>query len=196
MENLNNNVVEENVQDAKPNVDEKQEKTFTQADIDKIIGKQFAKWQKKMEIEKNQAMEEAREAERLEKMSQEERSKNELASLKKQLEEMQKKEARKDLANSTLKEMSTRNIDAEFLDFILAKDADETKSRLDIFEEKFNSMVDAKVEKILNEKLRGKSPIASTKEAQVAEFTADDIRKMTPAEINANWDKIKNIKLS
>lgn len=188
--------VKNQVENSNVKAEVKTEKTFTQADIDKIINKQFAKWQKKMEVEKNQAMEEAREAERLEKMSAEERSKNELLTLKKQLEDMQKKEARKDLANSTLKEMSTRGIDADFLDFILAKDADTTKNRLDIFEEKFNSMVNAKVESIVAERFKGKTPVTSTTQSTTSEFSVEDIKRMSPAEINANWDKIKNIKLT
>lgn len=175
---------------------EVKEKTFTQADLDKIINKQFAKWQQKMEEERNKVAEETRESERLEKMSAEERSKNELEKLKKKLEEMQRNEARKDLTNSTLKEMSTRGIDADFLEFIMGEDADTTKSRLDTFEEKFNSMVNAKVEAIIAERFKGKTPVTSTTTTSSSEFSVEDIKRMSPSEINRNWDKIKHIKLT
>lgn len=196
---INNTSVEEVQTEANETTEvkaETKEKTFTQADIDKIISKQFSKWQRKMEEEKNKVAEETREAERLEKMSAEERSKNELEKLKKQLQEMQKNEARKDLTNSTLKEMSTRGIDADFLDFIMGEDADTTKNRLDTFEEKFNSMVNAKVEAIIAERFKGKTPVTSTTTTTSSEFTVEDIKRMTPAEINRNWDKIKRIKLT
>ena len=91
--------------------------------------------------------------------------------------------------------MATRGIDADFLDFVLGVDADTTKSRLDIFEAKFNSMVDAKVEAIIAERIKGKTPITSTKTTTSSEFTADDVKKMSVDEINRNWDKIKHIKL-
>ena len=128
-------------------------------------------------------------------MSAEERTKNEIETLRKQLEEVKQAEARKDLTNSTLKEMATRGIDADFLDFVLGVDADTTKSRLDVFEAKFNSMVDAKVEAIIAERIKGKTPITSTKTITSSEFTADDVKKMSVDEINRNWDKIKHIKL-
>lgn len=171
------------------------EKIFTQADFDKAFNKAYAKlsseFEKKLEAEKNKV----EEAKKLETMSAEERTKNEIEALRKQLEEVKQAEARKDLTNSTLKEMATRGIDADFLDFVLGVDADTTKSRLDIFEAKFNSMVDAKVEAIIAERIKGKTPITSTKTTTSSEFTADDVKKMSVDEINRNWDKIKHIKL-
>ncbi len=171
------------------------EKTFTQSDFDKAFNKAYAKlsseFEKKLEAEKNKV----EEAKKLETMSAEERTKNEIETLRKQLEEVKQAEARKDLTNSTLKEMATRGIDADFLDFVLGVDADTTKSRLDIFEAKFNSMVDAKVEAIIAERIKGKTPITSTKTTTSSEFTADDVKKMSVDEINRNWDKIKHIKL-
>jgi hypothetical protein len=168
------------------------EKTFTQEDVDRIINKQFAKWKQKMEEEKNKVAE----AERLEKMSAEERSKNELEKLKKQLEEIKKSEARKDLTNSTLKEMSARGIDADFLEFIIGEDADITKNRLDTFEEKFNLMVNERVDALVAERFKGKTPITSTNKTQSNEFTVEDIKRMSPSDINKYWDKIKHIKLN
>lgn len=185
----------DNNQSSQVSEQNKNEKTFTQADFDKAFNKAYAKlsseFEKKLEAEKSKV----EEAKKLETMSAEERSKNELEKLKKQLEEMQKAEARKDLTNSTLKEMATRGIDADFLDFVMGEDADTTKSRLDTFEAKFNSMVDAKVEAIIAERIKGKTPITSTKTTTSSEFTAEDVKKMSVDEINRNWDKIKHIKL-
>lgn len=171
------------------------EKTFTQADIDKIIGKQFAKWQSKMEAEKEKAKEEALKAKELEQMSAEDRAKKKMEELQNEVEKMKSERAREALTSSTLKEMSVRGIDADFLDFVIGKDVETTKERLDIFEAKFNSMVDAKVEAIIAERMKGITPITSTKTSVLSEFTAEDVKKMSVDEINRNWDKIKHIKL-
>ena len=56
-------------------VEVKEEKTFTQAELDKILNKKFAQWQKKTEEEK-------KEAERKAKLSEEERLQKKEKSLK------------------------------------------------------------------------------------------------------------------
>ena len=61
MENLENNVVEKvkteggSVETEKVNEVVKEEKTFTQAELDKILNKKFAQWQKKTEEAKAEA---------------------------------------------------------------------------------------------------------------------------------------------
>ena len=73
MENLENNVVEEvkteggAVETQKVNEAVKEEKTFTQAELDKILNKKFAQWQKKTEEAKAEAERKAKltEAEKL-----------------------------------------------------------------------------------------------------------------------------------
>lgn len=169
------------------------EKTFTQADVDKIIGKQFAKWQQKIEAEKKKEAEKVEEAKKLANMSAEEKSKKEIEDMKKQLQEFQQREARKDLETTTLKIMSEKGIDADFLSFIIGDDADTTKERLDLFESKFNSMLQTKVEAQINDRLRGVVPKSSTLTNPKGDYTIEDVKAMSPSEINSNWEKIKHL---
>ena len=56
---INNNVVEERIeaiaQEEANQVEVKEEKTFTQEELDKILNKKFAQWQKKTEEAKAEA---------------------------------------------------------------------------------------------------------------------------------------------
>jgi hypothetical protein len=206
MENIETNVSEtvenivtenstDNVQDNTNNT-QQEEKLIPQSQLEDIINKKYAQWAKKAEDEKQKAMIEAKEAEKLEKMSASERYEKKLADLEKKLEEKEKAESRKDLTNTTLKELSVRGIDSDFLEFVLGDNADETKEKLDLFENKLNAMVEAKVTSQVQDRLRGNAPKTSTIPQTKSSFTLDDIKTMTPEQINANWDTISKIKFN
>lgn len=151
-----NNEVENNV------AAENEEKMIPQSKVEEIINKKYAKMMKKIEEEKEAAATKAREAAKLEKMSENERTLAKIAQLEEKLAQKEAAEARKDLTNATLKELSVRGIDSDFLDFVIAEDAEKTKEKLDIFDKKFNAMVDAKAEAMVKERLRGNAPVTGT----------------------------------
>lgn len=194
-ENTENNTEnKENVQD-NTNVQEKQqekEKTFTQEDIDRIIAKKIKQWEKKTE-EKTKEIEEA---ERLKAMSESERQQEEM---KRQLEEFNKMKAemaREKLSNQVVKELASRDLPIEYAEYVMVVgDADATMERLKTFDEKYKADIQAEVDKRVQERLKGNVPRSSTIE-QKGEFTVEDVKKMSTAEINKNWDKIKHLKLS
>lgn len=198
--NVSEDVKAENIDNVQTDTNNEQntqneEKMIPQSQLEEIINKKYAQWNKKTEEAKEKAIQEAKEAEKLEKMSASERYEKKLADLEKKLEEKEKAEARKDLTNTTLKELSVRGIDSDFLDFVLADNADDTKAKLDLFESKFNSMVEAKVNAQVQDRLRGNAPKTSTIQTK-SSFTVEDIKNMSPTEINKNWEQIKNIKLN
>ena len=195
VENITNEDSTSNVQDNTNNT-QQDEKMIPQSQLEDIINKKYAQWAKKTEDEKQKAIIEAKEAEKLEKMSASERYEKKLANLEKKLEEKEKAEARKDLTNTTLKELSVRGIDSDFLDFVLGENADDTKQKLDLFETKFNAMVEAKVTSQVQDRLRGNAPKTSTIPQTKSSFTLEDLKTMSPAEINANWDTISKMKLN
>ena len=92
MENQNNVVneaVETQVEGVKAEVDTvevKEEKTFTQAELDKILNKKFAQWQKKTEEAKAEAERKAKLTE-AEKLAEE---RKEFEDMKKQIEYVQR----------------------------------------------------------------------------------------------------------
>ena len=146
----------------------KEEKTFTQAELDKILNKKFAQWQKKTEEAKAEA----------EKLAEE---RKEFEAMKKQFEYEQR-------VNSTSKVLASNNLPIEFADFLIAENDEATTQRVDLFKNAFNEAL----EKALVERLKGNTPKTST--VQTKTFTVNDIKNMSAEEINKNWEQIKNIK--
>ena len=184
MENQNINVndtVEDKVEGGATETDTvevKEEKTFTQAELDKILNKKFAQWQKKTEEAKQ-------EAERKAKLTEAEK----LAEERKEFEAMRKQFEYEKRVNSTSKTLASNNLPVEFADFLIAEDDEATTQRVDLFKNAFNEAV----EKSVNQRLKGNTPKTSTVKTKT--FTANDVKSMTPDEINKNWEQIKNIKL-
>ena len=185
MENQNN-VVENEIVGAKTEdgavevdtVEVKEEKTFTQAELEKILNKKFAQWQKKTEEAKI-------EAERKAKLTEAEK----LAEERKEFEAMRKQFEYEKRVNSTSKVLASNNLPVEFADFLIAESDEATTQRVDLFKNAFNEAL----EKALTERLRGNTPKISTVKNRT--FTANDIKNMSVEEINKNWEQIKNIKL-
>ena len=159
-------------------VEVKEEKTFTQAELDKILNKKFAQWQKKTEEAKI-------EAERKAKLTEAEK----LAEERKEFEAMRKQFEYEKRVNSTSKVLASNNLPVEFADFLIAESDEATTQRVDLFKNAFNEAL----EKALTERLRGNTPKTSTVKNRT--FTANDIKNMSVEEINKNWEQIKNIKL-
>ena len=184
MENTNVNVnetVENKAEGGAVEVDTvevKEEKTFTQAELDKILNKKFAQWQKKTEEAKI-------EAERKAKLTEAEK----LAEERKEFESMKRQFEYEKRVNSTSKVLASNNLPVEFADFLIAESDEATTQRVDLFKNAFNEAL----EKALTERLRGNTPKTSTVKNRT--FTANDIKNMSVEEINKNWEQIKNIKL-
>ena len=155
----------------------KEEKTFTQAELDKILNKKFAQWQKKTEEAKA-------EAERKAKLTEAEK----LAEERKEFEAMKKQFEYEQRVNSTSKVLASNNLPIEFADFLIAENDEATTQRVDLFKNAFNEAL----EKALVERLKGNTPKTST--VQTKTFTVNDIKNMSAEEINKNWEQIKNIK--
>ena len=165
MENQNINVNEETVE-AKTEggavetntVEVKEEKTFTQTELDKILNKKFAQWQKKTEEAKI-------EAERKAKLTEAEK----LAEERKEFESMKRQFEYEQRVNSTSKVLASNNLPIEFSDFLVADTEEATTQRVDLFKNAFNEAV----EKLVTERLRGNTPkvgISSNKEISKKEF--------------------------
>ena len=112
MENQNNVVneeVTENIETTEQveNVEVKNEKTFTQEELDKILNKKFAQWQKKTEEAKL-------EAERKAKLTEAEK----LAEERKEFEALKKHFEYEKRVNSTSKVLASNNLPVEFADFL------------------------------------------------------------------------------
>ena len=173
MENQNVNVNENETVEVKAEggaaevdtVEVKEEKTFTQAELDKILNKKFAQWQKKTEEAKI-------EAERKAKLTEAEK----LAEERKEFEAMRKQFEYEQRVNSTSKVLASNNLPIEFSDFLVADTEEATTQRVDLFKNAFNEAV----EKLVNERLKGSVPKVGTSTKK--EITKEQFKKMDLAQ--------------
>lgn len=125
------------------------EKKYTDADVDAIIDKKFAKWQKEHESK-------VKEAEKLAEMNAQEKAEYERDELQKRLDELENKTALAEMtkvARTMLKDKHL-NIGDELLEILVTPDAEKTKQNVDSFSTLFAAAVDAEV----NERLKSTAP--------------------------------------
>lgn len=129
------------------------EKKYSDADLDDIIGKKFAKWQK----EQQKAVEEA---EKLAKMSAQEKAEHQRDALQKELDALKKEKALAEMSKTARKLLAEKNITIsdELLSMMVTTDATETKAAIDGFAKLF----DEAVENAVKGRLRGEIPKTST----------------------------------
>ena len=129
------------------------EKKYSDADLDKIIGKKFAEWQTKKEKE-------IEEAKKLEKMSAQEKAEHKSAELQRELDELKREKALAEMSKTARKLLSEKNITVsdELLSLMVTTDATETKAAIDSFAKLFSESV----ENAVKERVRGNVPAAGT----------------------------------
>ena len=96
----------------------------------------------------------AEEAERLSKLSEKERAEEQAKLDKQEIEELRAKLAMKDLEDDTIKELKEQELDSDFLEFVIADDAEKTLEKI----KRFKPLFDKAVNQAVDERVRGKSP--------------------------------------
>ena len=87
-------------------------------------------------------------------MNTEEKHKHEMEKIKAQLESITKDKSRMELKDQTLKIMSEKQIPLEFVEMIMADDAEKVNANLDVAKKVF----DLAVQKAVDERLKGTPP--------------------------------------
>lgn len=128
------------------------EKKYTDEEVDALIERKFAEWQKKHE--KQQAK--LDEAERLKNMSDQERKDHEMEELRKQVSALQKKETMAKMSTTARTMLSAKGItvDDNLVGMLISEDADATKSAVDAFITAFQDAVS----KAVKDALKGEAP--------------------------------------
>ena len=129
------------------------EAKYTDADLDRIIGQKFAAWQKQQEKKVS-------EAERLSKMTAEEKAAERVKALEDKLHSYEVAAAKADMMKQGRAMLHDKNIVVgdELLSNLIAEDAESTKASV----ESFISMFNAAVEKAVKEALKGEAPKAGS----------------------------------
>ena len=143
-----------------PGNDPKPAAKYTDEDVDKIIEKKFAEWQKKQEKKVS-------EAERLSKMTAEEKANERIKQLEERLAAADREKAVAAMSRQARSILSEKNINVndELLANLVADDADATKANC----ENFISMFTAAVEKAVKERVKGDTPKTGTSSGMTKE---------------------------
>lgn len=150
-ENVNNekNAAADQKQGAKSTDSKKSEAKYTDADVDEILNKKFAKWQAQQERA-------VTEAKKLAEMNATQKAEYQRDQLQKELNELKKQAALSEMMKTSRKMLSEEgiNVPDELLSVMVTTEAEETKASVDGFVKLFKEAVDNAVK----EKLRGETP--------------------------------------
>lgn len=117
--------------------------TYSQEDIEAMK----AQWEKEQQEKINQAKKDAAtEAERLAKLTDEERLKEQLKNLEEENNQYKSKEAERQLRDEAVKCLEAENLPTNFVEFVLGKDAETTKANITVVKEAYNQAVQKAVE--------------------------------------------------
>ena len=129
------------------------EKKYTDKDLDEIINKKFAKWQKDHEKKVD-------EAQKLATMNAQQKAEYERDKLQKELDEYKRKDSLAAMSNTARKMLTDDGISVsdELLTMLVTTDAEKTKAAVDGFKTAFKDAVEAAVK----ERLKGEPPKKGT----------------------------------
>lgn len=158
--------------DSKNKDDKKPEVKYTDEDVDRIISRKFAEWEKKQQ----NAVDEAK---KLAEMNAQQKAEYERDQFKKQLEKYQEKETLAEMEKTARKMLAENNITVsdELLAMLVSTDAEQTKGAVDGFAKAFSDAVETAVK----ERLRGEPPKKGT--GAKAEMTKEQIMSIKDPEL-------------
>lgn len=154
--------------DSKDKKEDGKEAKYTDDDLDRILNRKFAEWQKK----KDREVDEAR---RLASMTEEEKTKQKQADMERQLNELLSEKNRSEMMATARSILSERNIHADdaLISMIVSEDAESTKKSIDTFANLFQKAVN----KAVKDALKGEPPKTGTSSGKGG-YTKEDILKV------------------
>ena len=160
----------------------------------KNIVKEKKKYKEMLESLKNDKAQ--LESEKLAKMSEAEKTAYQISELNKKLEDLQKQSNEKEkafeferLTNQTKDLLVEKGLPGALANMVMAGadgEAEAIQKNIATLQEYVNQAIDAGVEA----RIKASSGTPKAVNSSKGGFTLDDIRKMSPAEINAHWDEI------
>lgn len=160
----------------------------------KNIVKEKKKYKEMLESLKNDKAQ--LESEKLAKMSEAEKTAYKIDELNKKLEDLQKQSSEKEkafeferLTNQTKDLLVEKGLPGALANMVMAGadgEAEAIQKNIATLQEYVNQAIDAGVEA----RIKASSGTPKAVNSSKGGFTLDDIRKMSPAEINAHWDEI------
>ena len=144
---------------AEPKTPEPQdEKKYTDAEVDEIIDKKYAKWKSEQEAKES-------EAKKLAKMNADEKKDYQLKQREQELADREAEITRKELTAEARSMLSERDLPVELVDVVNLTDADSVTESVNAIQKSW----EAAVQKGVSDRLKGSAPIKSAQQNQQEE---------------------------
>ena len=144
---------------AEPKTSEPQdEKKYTDAEVDEIIDKKYAKWKSEQEAKES-------EAKKLAKMNADEKKDYQLKQREQELADREAEITRKELTAEARSMLSERDLPVELVDVVNLTDADSVAESINAIQKSWESAV----QKGVSDRLKGSAPIKSAQPNQQEE---------------------------
>lgn len=136
------------------------EKKYSDADVNALIDRKFAEWQKKQDKAVEDAKAKEKEAAKLAQMNENQKKDYQIEQMQKELAEFKRKDTLAEMSKTARKMLSDENITVpdELLSMLVTTDATETKTAVDSFMKLYKEAVEDEVKN----RLRGNTPKTGT----------------------------------
>lgn len=164
------------------------EKKYTDAEVDAIINRKFAKWSKEQEEKKS-------EAEKLANMNAKEKAEYEAKKQADRIADLEAQLKRKDMEATAVNLLAEKGITAtaDVINFVVRDDAEQTHEAINTFAALVNDLADKKV----SEMLKGTTP-KKVEQTMTGVITKEDFNKMGYKDrnelLNSNPELYKQLK--
>ena len=157
-----------------------------QAEFDRRVGKALETNRSKMQADIEAKIQEARtEAEKLAKMNAEQKAEYEKEKREKELADREASITKRELAATAKEQLAEKGLPLSLADVLNYSSAEACAASIDAVGKAFQEAV----EKAVTERLAGGKP--PKKADDKAAYTMDQIKAMSPDEINKNWDAVQ-----
>ncbi len=158
-----------------------------QAEFDRRVAKALETNRAKMQADIEAKIAEAKtEAEKLAKMNAEQKAKYEQELKEKELANREAEITKRELSAEAKETLISKGLPIQLAEILNYNDAKTCQASIEAVEKSFTEAV----QKAVDEKLKGGAPAKRAPEGGVVKFTAEQIKNMTPEEINKNWDAV------
>ena len=158
-----------------------------QSEFDKRVAKALETSRAKMETEIAEKIAAAKtEAEKLAKMNAEQKAQYEQQKRETELAAREAEITKRELSATAKETLAEKGLPIQLADILNYSSAEDCKTSIEAVEKAFTEAV----QKSVDEKLKGGNPIKKAP-ATGKVFTKEELAKMTPEEINQNWDAVQ-----
>ena len=142
---------ETEVKEPKESETKEEEKKYSDKEVDEIINKKFAKWQRAQD-------ERIKEEKRLSKLSADERAKEESKKKDDEIARLKAEIDRNNLEKDTIDRLNEEGLPLEFKSFLMGENAEKTNETIKAFKDIYQKNIQEEVEK----RFKGKTPPGSS----------------------------------